>query len=298
MNRLIPFLIVAVLAFGVAGCNKTSQNPASSVANNAAQVGEAAEAAAAEAAAKAGAVAAAAGEAAAEASAVAGAQAAAAAETAAAAAAAAAKAAAPAAPAGIEPADWSAVLMDPKLGTATAPETFGVLFTTTKGPFTLNVTRAWAPKGADRLFNLVNAGFFTDIAFFRCVEGFMVQFGIHGDPKVATAWRPAEFGDDPVTQSNKRGYLSFATRGKDTRTTQMFISFKDNPFLDGMGFAPVGFVDDDGMKVVDSLYKGYGEGAPGGQGPDQMRMQMEGNTYLKADFAKLDYVQKAEIVAK
>ncbi|MCB9738392.1 MAG: peptidylprolyl isomerase [Deltaproteobacteria bacterium] len=188
--------------------------------------------------------------------------------------------------------------MDPSKATETAPETFDVVFETTKGAFTLHVTRAWAPKGADRLYNLVKAGFFTDIAFFRAIEGFMVQFGIHGDPKVAAAWRPAEFGDDPVTQSNRRGTLSFATRGPNTRTTQMFINFRDNGNLDGMGFSPVGQVDDEGMKIVDSLYKGYGEGAPRGRGPDQTKVQMVGNTYLKAEFPQLDYIKSASISAK
>ena len=190
----------------------------------------------------------------------------------------------------------SAALLAPSKATAGAPATFKVRFTTTKGAFDILVHRDWAPKGADRFFNLVKIGYFTDIAFFRAIEGFMVQFGVHGDPKVATAWRTSEFGDDPVKESNKRGRLTFATRGKDTRTTQMFINFKDNAMLDGMGFTPIGEVDETGMKVVDSLYTGYGEGAPRGQGPDQMLVQMQGNAYLKADFPKLDYLVKAEIV--
>lgn len=325
MNRTVrPLLTAVALVAFVAGCGKSSENPAAS-ANAAAQQATAAAEKAGESAAKAGEAAAKAGELAAvkagEAAAKAGEAAAKAGEAAAlAAGAAAAKAGEAAAQAGAaaaeagaaaaaaaEPAaagaaaaagDAASALMDPSKATETAPETFDVVFETTKGAFTLHVTRAWAPKGADRLYNLVKAGFFADIAFFRAIEGFMVQFGIHGDPKVAAAWRSAEFSDDPVTQSNRRGTLSFATRGPNTRTTQMFINFRDNGNLDGMGFSPVGQVDDEGMKIVDSLYKGYGEGAPRGRGPDQMKVQMVGNTYLKAEFPQLDYIKSASISAK
>jgi peptidyl-prolyl cis-trans isomerase A (cyclophilin A) len=171
-----------------------------------------------------------------------------------------------------------------------------VRFETTKGAFVVQVHRDWAPRGADRFYNLAKAGFFDDVRFFRVISGFMVQFGIHGEPAVAAAWREAQIPDDPVKQTNTRGRITFATAGPDTRTTQVFINFKDNPRLDGMGFAPFGEVVE-GMSVVDSLFAGYGEGRPSGGGPDQGRIQAEGNAYLKREFAKLDSVKAAKVVA-
>ncbi len=187
------------------------------------------------------------------------------------------------------------ILTNPAKATEKAPETFKVKFNTTKGDFTIEVTRAWSPLGADRFFNLVKAGFFTDIAFFRVIEGFMVQFGIHGDPAVAAAWRGARIQDDPVVESNKPGYISYAMAGPNTRTSQMFINFGNNARLDGMGFSPFGKVTD-GMSVVNSIYSGYGEGAPGGMGPDQGLVQSRGNKYLKADFPRMDYIKSAELL--
>ena len=175
-----------------------------------------------------------------------------------------------------------------------APETFKVKFNTTKGDFTLEITRAWAPLGADRFYNLVKAGYFTDIAFFRVISGFMVQFGIHGDPAVSAAWRPVSIKDDAVQQSNASGYISYAMAGPNTRTTQFFINFGNNSNLDSMGFSPFGKVTD-GMAVVDSIYSGYGEGAPSGMGPDQGLVQRQGNKYLKAEFPKMDYILSAAI---
>jgi len=188
-----------------------------------------------------------------------------------------------------------AILNDPSKATEKAPETFKVKFNTTKGDFTLEVTRAWAPLGADRFYNLVKAGYFTDIAFFRVIGGFMVQFGIHGTPEVAAAWKGARIMDDPVVQSNKPGYISYAMAGPNTRTTQLFINFGNNSNLDSMGFAPFGKVVE-GMSVVNSIYSGYGEGAPSGMGPDQGRVQNQGNKYLKADFPKMDYIKSAELL--
>src|SRR5215467_4494490 len=149
-----------------------------------------------------------------------------------------------------------------------APATYKARFDTTKGVFVIEVTRAWAPKGADRFYNLVKNGFYDNVRFFRVISGFMVQFGINGDPGIMAKWRTAQIGDDPVTQSNKRGMITFATAGPNTRTSQVFINFGDNTNLDGMGFAPFGRVVS-GMNVVDSLYAEYGEGAPRGRGPDQ-----------------------------
>ena len=176
------------------------------------------------------------------------------------------------------------------------PETFTVKFETTRGDVLIDVTRSWAPAGADRFYELVKNGYYTDIAFFRVIRGFMAQVGISGDPKQNALWRARRIKDDPVRQSNTRGMVSFATAGPNTRTTQIFINFGDNSGLDKMGFSPFGKVRD--MAVVDTLYADYGEGAPQGVGPEQGRIQAEGNAYLKQDFPKLDYIKKAEILDK
>jgi peptidyl-prolyl cis-trans isomerase A (cyclophilin A) len=175
-----------------------------------------------------------------------------------------------------------------------APPVYRVEFDTSKGPFVVEVHRDWAPNGADRFYNLVKNGFYDNVRFFRVIEGFMAQFGVNGDPKVSSIWREARIKDDPVHVSNKRTFVTFATAGPNTRTTQVFINFGDNSNLDSHGFAPFGQVVS-GMKVVDSLYSGYGEGAPGGRGPDQSRVQAEGNAYLASAFPNLDYVKKATI---
>jgi len=174
------------------------------------------------------------------------------------------------------------------------PQEYAVRLTTTKGDIVIDVKRRWSPNGADRFHELVTAGYFEDIAFFRVVEGFMAQAGIHGDPAVNREWRTKKIKDDPVVESNSRGTVSFATSGRDSRTTQFFISFGDNSRLDGMGFSPFGKVRD--MAVVDTLYSGYGEGAPRGMGPSQGRIQQEGNAYLKQAFPELDYILKAQII--
>jgi peptidyl-prolyl cis-trans isomerase A (cyclophilin A) len=173
-----------------------------------------------------------------------------------------------------------------------APETYQVKFETTKGDFVVDVTRAWAPNGADRFHEAVKAGFYNDCRFFRVVPDFMVQFGINGDPEVQTKWRQANIKDDPVTKSNTRGMVTFATAGPNTRTTQVFINFKDNSFLDNQGFAPFGKVSDEGMKIVDKINAEYREQ------PNQSSIQRQGNEYLKASFPNLDYVKKASIVEK
>jgi peptidyl-prolyl cis-trans isomerase A (cyclophilin A) len=176
-----------------------------------------------------------------------------------------------------------------------APPVYKVEFDTSKGSFVVEVHRDWAPNGADRFYNLVKNGFYDNTRFFRVLEGFMAQFGVNGDPKVSTVWREARIKDDPVKVSNKRTFVTFATAGPNTRTTQVFISYGDNSNLDSQGFAPFGQVVS-GMKVVDSLYNGYGEGAPRGRGPDQTRVQSEGNAYLGSAFPNLDYIKKATIV--
>src|SRR5262245_53724934 len=185
-----------------------------------------------------------------------------------------------------------AALMDPSKLTATAPAVFQSNFETSAGDFVIEVHRDWAPKGADRFYNLVKNGFFNDIRFFRVVPGFMVQFGIHGDPAIQQHWRDANIPDDPVKQSNKRGFVTFANAGPNTRSTQIFINFADrNAFLDATGFAPFGQVIS-GMEVVDKIYSGYGENDQNAQGD----IQREGNKYLAQAFPKLDYVKRATIV--
>lgn len=186
-------------------------------------------------------------------------------------------------------------LIEPAKLNEKAPENFKAKFTTTKGDITIQVSRMLSPNGADRFYNLVKSGYFTDIAFFRVIPGFMGQFGIHGDPTVSAAWRPAKISDDPVKASNIRSAVTFAMAGPNTRTTQLFINLADNPNLDGMGFPPFGKVVE-GMDVVDKLNGEYGEGAPKGRGPDQGRVQQEGNAYLKKDFPRLDYIKSASLL--
>ncbi len=180
-------------------------------------------------------------------------------------------------------------LKNPKTLDRLVPDKFRVRFVTTKGDFVVEVQREWAPVGAERFYNLVVAGYFQDIALFRVVDNFVVQFGIHGDPQISAAWAGAEITDDPVSQSNQRGMMTFATAGPNTRTTQIFINLRDNLRLDNMGFAPFARVIE-GMNVVDAFYNGYGER------PDQSRIGQQGNTYLKASFPNLDYILSAEIV--
>jgi peptidyl-prolyl cis-trans isomerase A (cyclophilin A) len=190
----------------------------------------------------------------------------------------------------------AAKLRNPAALNEKAPAEYKADFETSKGKFVVTVHRDWAPIGADRFYNLVKNGFYDDCRFFRVIDGFMAQFGIHGNPAVQAKWRDAEIKDDPVKQSNKRGFLVFATAGPNTRTTQLFINFRDNSSsLDKQGFAPFGEVTS-GMDVVDSLYKGYGEGAPNGRGPSQALLQQQGNAYLTKQFPKLDYVKTATIV--
>jgi peptidyl-prolyl cis-trans isomerase A (cyclophilin A) len=187
-------------------------------------------------------------------------------------------------------------LLSPEKAAGQAPDAYKVKLATTKGDLVIEVHRDWAPNGADRFYNLVKIGFFDGVEFFRVIDGFMAQVGIHGDPAVAAKWRGANIPDDSASgHSNKRGVVTFANAGPGTRTTQFFINFKDNSFLDTMGFPPIGEVVE-GDAVLDKLYRGYGEGAPSGKGPDQGRLQAQGNAYLKADFPELDSIKKASIV--
>ena len=175
-----------------------------------------------------------------------------------------------------------------------APDTFQVKFTTTRGDFVVAVTRAWAPIGADRFYNLVKHHYYDNASFFRVVPNFVVQFGLSAYPPVSAAWSKANINDDPVTQSNKRGYLTFATAGPNTRTTQVFISLKDNAGLDRQGFAPFGVVEGQGMKVVDMFYDQYGDNA----GPDQGQIEKEGKAYLDKGWPKLDSIKTAALIGQ
>ena len=189
----------------------------------------------------------------------------------------------------------SASLLNPASLKLQAPAVFDAKFTTTKGDFVVEVTRAWSPRGADRFYNLVKYHFFDGAAFFRVMQGFVVQFGISARPDVSRVWENAKITDDPVTQSNTRGTLTFATAGPNTRTTQVFINLGENSSLDGMGFSPFGKITS-GMEVVDKLYSDYGDGPPDGHGPDQNRIQREGKAYLEKGFPLLDVIKTAVIV--
>ena len=190
---------------------------------------------------------------------------------------------------------YERILLRPSLLTARAPATYKVKFVTTKGDFVIEVTRAWAPLGADRFYNLARHHFYDNTSFFRVLKGFVVQWGISAYPPVTAAWEHAPIKDDPVVQSNLRGYITYAMGGPDTRTTQVFINLVDNKRLDGMGFSAFGQVTD-GMDVVDALYAGYGEGAPDGHGPVQDTIEKSGKSYLDKDFPQLDSIKTTELI--
>jgi len=195
----------------------------------------------------------------------------------------------PARPSAAHAAAASPSLLNPASLKAKAPAVFKAKFTTNAGDFVVEVHREWAPLGADRFYNLVRYGYFTNAAFFRVVPGFVVQFGLSANPAVNKVWKTATIQDDPVVQSNKRGYLVFATAGPNTRTTQLFINFADNTRLDRMGFAPFGNVVE-GMNVVDKIYPAYGES------PRQDLITEQGDAYLKAKFPDIDKIKLARIV--
>jgi peptidyl-prolyl cis-trans isomerase A (cyclophilin A) len=188
---------------------------------------------------------------------------------------------------------YDRALLRPALLKEKAPETYQVKFVTTRGEFTVNVTRAWAPIGADRFYNLVKHHFYDNASFFRVVPGFVVQFGISAYPPVSAAWQNANIKDEPVTGSNKRGYLTYAkTSQPNTRSTQIFINLKDNAGLDRQGFSPFGVVDAQGMKVVEMLYDQYGDSA----GPDQDQIAKQGKPYIDKGWPKLDAIKSATLV--
>ncbi|HTO24526.1 MAG TPA: peptidylprolyl isomerase [Gaiellaceae bacterium] len=181
-------------------------------------------------------------------------------------------------------------LTNPSSLDAKAPAAYAVSFKTTKGTFVVAVHRAWAPKGADRFYNLVKAHFFDGTEFFRVLKGFVVQFGISGSPKLSAVWQNATIADDPVKTSNAAGTITFATAGPNTRTTQLFVNLANNAFLDKQGFAPFGKVTS-GMAVVNKLYGGYGEAASN----DQQQIAAQGNAFLKKHFPKLDAIVTARL---
>jgi peptidyl-prolyl cis-trans isomerase A (cyclophilin A) len=191
---------------------------------------------------------------------------------------------------------YDRALLRPALLKEKAPDEYKVQFSTTRGDFVVTVTRSWAPLGADRFYNLVKHHFYDNASFFRVLPGFMAQFGISAYPAVNKVWENANIKDDPVTQSNTRGYVTFATGGANTRTTQVFINFGDNKRLDHDGFAPFGLVTD-GIKVVDMFYDQYGEGAPSGGGPDQDQIQKQGKPYLDKGWPKLDFIKTTAIIS-
>ncbi len=194
-----------------------------------------------------------------------------------------------------EPATNS-VLMNPAALNETAPDTYQARFDTSRGTIVIQVRRAWAPHGADRFYNLVKNGYYDGCRFFRVIYSFAAQVGIHGDPKTNAIWAQAPIPDDPVKQSNRKGYVSFAKAGPNSRTTQIFINLSDeNVILDGMGFAPFGTVIK-GTTVITELYYEYGDGPPQGRGPDQGLLQIQGNAYLEKEFPRLDYIKSASIV--
>lgn len=178
----------------------------------------------------------------------------------------------------------------------TAPETFQARFETTKGDFVIEVTRSQAPNGADRLYNLVKNGYYDGVRFYRVIEGFMAQFGMHGEPQVQVRWSNAPIRDDRVAASNVRGAVTFAMAGPNSRTTQLFINLVDNVLLDIDGFAPIGTVIE-GMDVVDQIHSEYGELADrGGDGPISQNIAARGNAYLEESFPEMDYIVTATLV--
>jgi peptidyl-prolyl cis-trans isomerase A (cyclophilin A) len=183
----------------------------------------------------------------------------------------------------------TAKLMNPAALKATAPPVFKAAFSTTKGDFVVEVHRDWAPNGADRFYNLVKNGYYNNASFFRVIAGFMAQFGITANPAVSKVWMHATIKDDPVKESNKKGYITFATAGPNTRTTQLFNNLVDNGRLDSSGFSPFGQVVE-GMDVVEKIYSGYGET------PDQQKIQDEGKAYLDKSFPQLDSIKTAKIL--
>lgn len=180
---------------------------------------------------------------------------------------------------------------------ATAPPEYKVRLQTTKGEVVILVHRNWSPLGADHFYELVKMGFYNNNAFFRALKGFVVQWGINGDPNVNKSWSQITIKDDPPKVSNKTGTVVFAKTGEpDSRTTQVFVNLRDNSdTLDPQGFTPFGEVIQ-GLDVISSVYMGYGDAPPSGEGPNQAAIADIGAPYLEEHFPKLDYVRKAALM--
>ena len=186
----------------------------------------------------------------------------------------------------------TSAIRPPSSTSSASPDSFRVLFETSRGNFTIEIKRSLAPIGVDRFYELVQNGYFTDVRFFRVVPGFIAQFGMHGDPKTNATWMSSTLMDDPVAESNKRGTIVYATTPRpNTRSNQFFINFGDNAMLDAQGFAPFGHVVE-GMAVVDAINAEYGES------PDQPRIEAQGNAYLSDAFPRLDYIKSAKVVPR
>jgi peptidyl-prolyl cis-trans isomerase A (cyclophilin A) len=189
---------------------------------------------------------------------------------------------------------YDRTLLKPSILKEKAPDTFQVKFETTRGDFTITITRAWSPLGADRFYNLVKHHYYDNARVYRVVPNFVAQFGISAYAPVSAAWEHATIKDDPRNQSNKKGTIVFATSGANTRTTQVFINLKDNAFLDSQGFTPFGAVDGNGLNVVGMFYDQYGDTA----GMDQEPMEKGGEKYISTKWPKLDIIKKASIVGE
>jgi peptidyl-prolyl cis-trans isomerase A (cyclophilin A) len=189
-------------------------------------------------------------------------------------------------------ATYDRALLKPSLLKDHAPDSYQVKFETTRGDFTITVTRAWAPLGADRFYTLVKHHYFDNAHFFRVLPSFVAQFGISAFPSVTAAWDKATIKDDPHSQSNKKGTITFATAGPNTRTTQLFINLKDNPSLDSQGFTPFGVIDGNGMNVVEMLYDQYGDSS----GMDQEAITKGGKKYIETKWPRLDMIKHATFV--
>lgn len=188
------------------------------------------------------------------------------------------------------------VLQTPPDSTAiAAADSVLVRLATTKGDIDIMLRRSWAPHGAPRVAEAVAAGYYDNARFFRALRGFVVQWGIAADTAASRRWSARRLPDDTVRESNRRGTVTFAAGGANTRTVQLFVNLRDNARLDALSFAPVGEVVR-GMDVVDALHTGYGEGAPAGQGPTQAKIGAEGETYLAREFPLLDRIRTARVV--
>jgi peptidyl-prolyl cis-trans isomerase A (cyclophilin A) len=177
-----------------------------------------------------------------------------------------------------------------------APAEYKVRLQTSKGDVLILVHRDWSPNGADRFYQLTKAGFYDGNRFFRVLRGFIVQWGLNGDPRVNKEWNDRPIKDDPPKVSNKIGTVVFAMAGPNSRTTQVFANLGDNSTsLDPQGFTPFGEVIQ-GMETITTFYMDYGDGPPNGNGPTQESIAMLGNAYLQEHFPKLDYIKTARVV--